>query len=280
MQFHQSFTPAACVLKRFTDPRRSRLLALAARRGVVGRTGAHQREIYSWTVITGDGGNRFRGDDGSAGPAVAAALAAFGAGQGTEHAALTALAASRLLVPVVAAGGGPGHHGEMSLPTLIGRDGRPAIPVFTCLDTLARWQPDARPVPEEAGRVWRAATADSAAVVIDIAGPVPLAVDGARLAALAEGRPVPLPHQDPDVLAAVHAAAGSRPAICLLDVAPGQDGSDLVVRVTLAAGCAQAAGEHEMRLLGDGLLAQLGDRLRRGIAIAAVGGAGAGDHEA
>jgi SseB protein N-terminal domain len=230
-------------------------------------------------VIIAGGETRFRGDDGSADPAVAAALAAFGAGQGTEHAALTALAGSRLLVPVVAAGSGPGHHSEMSVPTLIGRDGRPAIPAFTCLDALARWRADARPVPEEARRVWTAAVTGPAAVVVDIAGPVPLAVDGARLAALAEGRPVPLPHQDPDVLAAVRAAAEGRPAIRLLDLAPGQDGGDLVVRVTLAAGCAQAAGEHQMQLLGTGLMAELGDRLRRGIAIAAVG-AGAGHHDA
>ena len=45
---------------------------------------------------------QFPGDDGAVDPAVAAALAAYAAGQGSEHAALTALATSRLLVPVVA----------------------------------------------------------------------------------------------------------------------------------------------------------------------------------
>ena len=42
------------------------------------------------------------GDHGDADPVVAAALAAFAAGQESEHAALTALAGARLLVPVVA----------------------------------------------------------------------------------------------------------------------------------------------------------------------------------
>src|SRR4029077_4910792 len=69
---------------------------------------------------------------------------------------------------------------EMVLPTLIGRDGRPAVLAFTGLDALARWRPDARPVPAEADRVWRAAVADGCAVVIDVAGPVPLAVEGTR----------------------------------------------------------------------------------------------------
>ncbi len=47
-------------------------------------------------------GPRFPGDDGSAGPQVSAALAAYAAGSGSEHAVLTALDASRLMVPVVA----------------------------------------------------------------------------------------------------------------------------------------------------------------------------------
>jgi type III secretion system (T3SS) SseB-like protein len=231
-------------------------------------------------VITSDGAQaRFRGDHGSADPAVAGALAAFRDGQGTEHAALTALASSRLLVPVVAAASETAPHSDMSVPMLIGRDGRPAIPAFTCLDALARWRADARPVPEEASQVWRAAAADCAAVVVDIAGPVPLAVDGARLAALADGRPVPLPHQDPDVRAVVQAAADGRPAIAALEVEAGQDGGDLVVRVTLAAGCGREAGQEAIQLLGAALMGELGDRLRRGIAIAAVGAGDPGAHQ-
>src|SRR5215472_5909214 len=98
------------------------------------------------------GGNpAFRDDDGSADPAVTAALAEFGAGQGSEAAALAALAGSRLLVPVVAVLAGqlesgtgpiPGEAGqagaekasEMAMPTLIGEDGRRAIPAFTSVE--------------------------------------------------------------------------------------------------------------------------------------------------
>jgi SseB protein N-terminal domain len=189
--------------------------------------------------------SQFQGDDGAADPAVLAALAAYAAGQGSEHAALNALAGSRLLVPVVAvlteeasgdaeaaegteaaegseteaAGHGPGSglrrekSTEMALPTLIGRDGRAAVLAFTSLDALTRWRPDARPVAVPAARAWRAAAEEASAVVIDVAGPVLVTVDGARLAALAAGRPAPLPHQDPDVLAALHAALGGEPLI-------------------------------------------------------------------
>src|SRR5579859_4434958 len=165
------------------------------------------------------GGQQFRGDRGGADPRVTAALAAYQAGQGSEQAALDALAAARLLVPVMAVlGSEPSEqqepvnakqadkNSEMALPTLIGRDGRPAVLAFTGTEALARWRPDARPAPAEADRVWRAAVADGCAVVIDVAGPVPLAVEGARLAALAAGQPVPPPHQDPDVRAQVEAA--------------------------------------------------------------------------
>ncbi len=161
---------------------------------------------------------RFPGDDGAADPLVLAALTAYASGQGSEHAALTALSRSRLLVPVVAVLAESDDQGaekstEMALPTLVAQDGSRAVLAFTCLDALKRWRNDARPVPVPAASAWIAGTQEASAVVIDVAGPVPLAVDGARLAALAEGRPVPLPHQDPEVLAALHAALAREPLI-------------------------------------------------------------------
>ena len=184
----------------------------------------------------------FPGDDGAADPAVLAALTGYAAGRGSEHAALTALAGSRVLVPVVAvlaeedeadnAAAGAAAPGaglrrekttEMALPTLIGRDGRAAILAFTSLDALTRWRPDARPVAVPAARAWQAGVQEASAVVIDVAGPVPVTVEGARLAALAAGRSVPLPHQDPDVLAALHAVLGTEPLIVQASLTtPGQ----------------------------------------------------------
>jgi hypothetical protein len=165
---------------------------------------------------------KFPGDDGAAEPAVLAALTAYAAGQGSEHAALTALARSRLLVPVVAMpvgeqaeadDQGSEESTEMALPTMVAQDGSRAILAFTCLDALQRWRSDARPVPVPAASAWLAGTQEADAVVIDVAGPVTFAVDGARLAALAAGRPVPLPHQDPEVLAALQAALEREPLI-------------------------------------------------------------------
>jgi hypothetical protein len=229
------------------------------------------------------GGSRFSGDDGATDPRVAAALAAFAAGQGSEQAALQALADARLLVPVVAVavtpGPGPGDSGpgcgggptaersEMSMPTLVGQDGRAAVPAFTGLDALARWRADARPVPEAAAAVWQAAVAGQCAVVIDVAGPVPLAVDGARLAALARGEPPPAPHEDPDVLAVVTAAAAGLDGLAGAAPGPGRGGSDLGVRLTLAPGVTGETAQQAAAALAGRVQAQLGGRLRRGISV-------------
>jgi hypothetical protein len=238
------------------------------------------------------------GDQGAAEPEVTAALGAYAAGRGSEHAALAALAGARLLVPVVAmlsvadegdeagrgkgAGrvrvtGGVGRAGlagekssEMALPTLVGRDGRPAVLAFTCLDSLTRWRPDARPVPVPAARVWQAGTHEASAVVIDVAGPVPLAVDGARLAALAGGAAVPLPHEDPDVRAAAEAALDGEKLITDCRLAGPRDGSDIALRVTLAPGCDAARGGAAVRRAVDRLLAATGGRFRRGVEVAVV----------
>lgn len=200
------------------------------------------------------------GDTGGADPAVAATLAAYAAGTATEHAALTAVAASRLLVPVVAVlaeanADGTEKETEMALPTLIGNDGRKAVIAFTGADTVRRWRADARPVPVPAARLWPAVAAEQAdAVVIDVAGPVPLVVEGARLRALASGAPPPLPHEDPDIRAQVAAVTDD------FTLEPG--GRDAELTITLKTADLAAA-----RAAAEAIAARLAPRLRRGIAI-------------
>ena len=235
---------------------------------------------------------RSAGDSGGADPAVTAVLSAYAAGQATEHAALTAVAAARLLVPVVAVpvepasdtahsapsagrdggeagrdGWGAGRDGweagrdgweketEMALPTLIGNDGRKAVIAFTGTETISRWRADARPVPVPAASLWPAVTAEQAdAVVIDVAGPVPLVIEGARLAALAGGAPLPAPHEDPDVRAQV--AAVTR------DFTLGPGGREAELTITLTA-----ADPVTARATAEAIAARLAPRFRRGIAF-------------
>jgi len=136
---------------------------------------------------------------------------------------------------------------------------------FTSVDTLARWRANARPVPAEAVRVCRAAVADGCAVVIDVAGPVPLAVEGARLRALAAAQPVPPAHEDPDLRAEIEAAVAGEPVVGGFTMAPGRS-ADLAVRLRLASGDWRPDDwQPVVNRVAGSIAARLAGRLRRGV---------------
>lgn len=139
----------------------------------------------------------FPGDTGAADPALSAALAAY---DGTEERlaeVISALAPSRLLVPVVAVLGevevderGLAHDksSDMAAVLLRGADGRMALLAFTSTDALARWNPEARPVPVTARVAAQSAVQEeAAALVVDVAGPASFALEGEDLVAFASG---------------------------------------------------------------------------------------------
>ncbi len=160
----------------------------------------------------------------------------------------------------------------MAFPTLIGRDGRPALLAFTSLDALVRWRPGARPFPAPAAQVWGSAVGSQCAVVIDVAGPVPLAVDGARLHALAHGEPPPAPQHDPDVQAQVADVLAAQPAIVGVRLAGGTEGTDLAVRLEFRPGDTAPPVQG----VAEAIAARLAGRLRRGIEVSAVPARAAG----
>jgi SseB protein N-terminal domain len=134
----------------------------------------------------------FDKDDGSADPALAGAL-----GQGEQGAILAALTRARLLVPVVAVLGEVeyGDDGlaqdktsDMAVALLQGQDGRNALLAFSSTESLARWNPEARPMPAEARLVATAAIQEgAAAIVLDVAGPAPAVVETDDVRRLAAG---------------------------------------------------------------------------------------------
>jgi hypothetical protein len=139
----------------------------------------------------------FAGDDGSALPELAQALAAWDRDPSAYATALAALQRSRLLVPVVAVLGeveyderGLAHDKTSDMATVLvqGADGRLALLAFTGTGSLHAWNPEARPVPVAADLAARSALQDgAAAIVVDLAGPVRFVVEGEDLRALAEG---------------------------------------------------------------------------------------------
>ena len=67
-------------------------------------------------------------------------------------------------------------------------DGRRALLAFTSTAALTAWDPDARPVPVPARVAARSAVQEgAAALLVDVAGPVRLVVQGDDLAGLAAG---------------------------------------------------------------------------------------------
>ena len=189
---------------------------------------------------------QFPDDDGSADPRLREALARYAAGRAGPHTVLNRLATARLLVPVVAVlteeeevpEGGLRREksSEMALPTLVGQDGRRGVLGFTSAETMKAWRPDARPVGVHARQACLAALDEGAdALVVDVAGPVPFAVEGLRLHLLAEGRTVPPPHEDPEVLAAVEAAFGAEEGVSGVRLSEGAQ-AELAIRVSILPG--------------------------------------------
>ena len=231
-------------------------------------------------IELGAGNARYRDDAGAADPAVAAALDAYADGTGCEHEALKALAGSRLLVPVVAMPDGSGgthsesgeKRSEMATPALVGRDGRRALVAFTSADAVRRWQPAARPVPAPADAVFRSAVAEGCAVVVDVAGPVPLAVDGFRLAALAGSGPLPRMHEDPDVWQLVAAAAGAVAPGIRIRLGEPVPGAEFTLELAPPPGVPGLVPEDVVTRVAQAVREQLADRVRSSIAVARVPG--------
>ncbi|GAA2102402.1 hypothetical protein GCM10009841_18810 [Microlunatus panaciterrae] len=118
--------------------------------------------------------------------------------------AVAQLCADRVLVPVVATatsvattvdGLTSDREAEMSVVMLQAGDGRRAMVVFTGMDALRAWSPQARPVPVTLDLAARSALADQAvALLVDHSGPHPLVIEGEVLDQLAQGhRLVDLP---------------------------------------------------------------------------------------
>lgn len=118
-------------------------------------------------------------DDGLPDPQLEAALLAWahaagdasGSGDGDQaerRAVVEAFRQARVYVPAVAPEGD-----QLGMIALRREDGLTAIPVFTSIDRLVAWKPDARPLPHVGSVLSSMANEDGYAVaLVDIDGPV------------------------------------------------------------------------------------------------------------
>ncbi|RVU25304.1 SseB family protein [Streptomyces antnestii] len=216
----------------------------------------------------------FSDDDGSADPRLSAALAAW-AGDRTAHGpVLAALKDARLLVPMVAVLGEVEEDenglrrektSDMAVPTLTAGD-RKALPAFTSTESLARWDPAARPVAVPLYQALQAAAHEKAdTLVIDLAGPVAYELTGAALRAASEGRTSAEPLADPAVTEAVRAAVAAEPGVLRAHLGPGSADGILALVIDPAADTAETARAVAERIAADETLRA---RLVRGLDLA------------
>lgn len=229
--------------------------------------------------------NPHSGDDGSADPAVLAALLAFREGTGDQTAVVDAYRSARLLIPLVAEKGdeGVGAHGlpvdktqELSIVTVAAPDGRRVLPVFTSVEAMRRWDASARPVPADGARTAVAASSDDTdLIVIDPGSPTEFVIRRPAVWAIAQGQPWEPSFASPEVFAGLQESIGGELAVIDLAVEPGDPearlrGPELVVRLELIHGLEKAeldavlsrlatrwAADHRIAVLVDSLTVKL-----------------------
>lgn len=217
----------------------------------------------------------FAGDDGSPDPRMAEVLDAYVRGRAEVAEVVEALAATRVLVPVMAhevpdgaTGEGPFAEREVetSVVALRAPDGRTALPVFTSVAALAAWRAEARPMPAEAPRAAASALAEGwPLLVLDPGGPVTVVVPRPAVQALAAGltwHPAVRGGQvRTDVREAIERSVAQVAAVHSVDVEPGRR-SEVAVVVGLPRGLDRAGLEAVLaqvnaRLAADPMVAQI-----------------------
>ncbi|MEQ6896680.1 SseB family protein [Microbacterium sp. KR10-403] len=195
--------------------------------------------------------NPHAGDDGSADPALLAALTAFVAGTGDRVAVVEAYREARLLIPLVAEKGdeGVGPTGlavdktqELSIVTVAAPDGRRVLPVFSSVQAMGRWDATARPVPVEGVRTALAAVDDETdLIVIDPASETEHVLRRPAVWALAQQIPWEPSFVSAEVFTGLQESVARELAVVDLAVADGDPtgrlrGPELLVRLKLVDG--------------------------------------------
>lgn len=189
-------------------------------------------------------------DDGSADPQAVAALIGHTRGTHGLREVVAALAASRLLAPLLEVSGDvlegsdtdpcSGTDKAVAVVSVRTPDGTVGL-AFTSLTALSVWNPEGRPWPSPADRVAAALLAEGGVrLMIDPGSPHELVLEGVALHRLATGAPWPDPWEDEAVRDAVVAElapvlASGEIAVRLAPPDPSADGG-LTVDVAFAPG--------------------------------------------
>ncbi|WP_430866991.1 SseB family protein [Demequina aurantiaca] len=193
----------------------------------------------------------FADDDGSADASLAQALIKYSRGKAPLTDVVEAIAYARVLVPVLASGDQRhvGKHGlEQDSVASTGvvavqmPDGRAALPVFTDVDAMKAWNPDARPIPAEGPRAALAAMAEEWSTLVVNPGMETVLIPRPAVWALGQGeawKPAVVDGVvEEDIVEAVRNAVRTGEQLRGLDVVAGR-GAEVAIVLNLAAGLTQ-----------------------------------------
>ena len=243
-------------------------------------------------------GTEFADDDGATPPGFAAAVAPVretarrAAGGGGElfavladaHAeAILALSACRVLIPLLAEAGDTGltpegrvveKSQELSIVTVAAPDGRRVMPVFSSVEAMRAWNPEARPIPVPGPQAALAAAQEQTDLIIVDPGTPDreFGVRRTQLEAMALGERVLPAWADPEVIAAFRASVAEDPRIARIALVPGDPEARLLAPETdvvlgLVPGLDRAALQElvvaaQQRWAADAIIAARVDSLR------------------
>lgn len=184
----------------------------------------------------------FSGDSGHADPHLAAVQEQWRLGTAPLTTVVQALAGKRVVIPVMAEVENLIVHKDTALVAdkdastgvvcVSAPDGRIALPVFTSVPALTRWNSQARPIPVESERAALAAVSEEwPLLVLDPGDPQPAIIPRPAVWALAQGRAqdwIPAP-EDPELAQHVSELLARLPAINSVHLEAGKRAETAVI---------------------------------------------------
>lgn len=199
--------------------------------------------------------NPFSSDNGEADPELLKALLDFKSASSNQIEVLDAFANARVLIPLIAALGetGEGAHGhkvdksaELSIVSVRTPDNQIALPAFTSVQSMLRWNAQARPVPNNGRTVALAAVSEgNTRIVLDPGSETEFVIRRPALEAVAQGLPWVSPNLNLEVIGIVDSALESIVEVrnfTLIDADPRATllGPELEIVIYLAADLAKS----------------------------------------
>lgn len=205
--------------------------------------------------------NPFADDDGTTPPQLEHALLEFrgipldAPDKAAYHVALIdAVRTSRLLIPLIAEAGDYGitdaglvveKTQELAIVTVAGPSGQKVLPLFSSVQAMHIWNPQARPIPMESRRAALGAVADGAVwIVVDPKSPTEFVMRRPTIEALAKAEPWVPNHIDPDVQMLFDTSIADEAFVVAINLVAGDPdarghGEDLVLQLVLQPNLSQ-----------------------------------------